>query len=96
MLEFPVQTAEAKRKSKRAWRELRLELWDRDRGARNDFLGQVVVDLGLAFGEKPRGWESSTPVPLRKAFSDPEERLSKDVRRALTQRMEMEKGNDTP
>ena len=96
VLEFPVQTAEAKRKSKRAWRELRLELWDRDRGARNDFLGQVVVDLGLAFGEKPRGWESSTPVPLRKAFSDPEERLSKDVRRALTQRMEMEKGNDTP
>ena len=50
---------------------LLVEVWDRDRGSKDDFLGQVSVSLGEAFGT---GW---VDTELRRSYvlTDPTDRL---------------------
>eukprot|EP01043_Picozoa_sp_COSAG02_P043536 COSAG02_NODE_3801_length_6211_cov_6.100622_4_plen_792_part_01 len=62
------------------------EVWDRDRGSSDDFLGEMVVSLAKVF-EELGGWVDTT-VTHSFALADPASRLSRSVGKRVEERIE--------
>lgn len=63
---------------------LALEVWDKDRGAKNDFLGEASVQLVSVFAGK---WSSATVGPLEFAFEDGASRVAPQIAQQVGSRL---------
>jgi hypothetical protein len=62
---------------------LQLEIWDKDRGAKDDFLGEVAISLQEVFVGK---WSSATVGPLSFELQDPKFRVDQTISKLVGSR----------